>query len=189
VHWIGVVWWISCYNRSIALLRSASEHVVAACLALFRRTWNCLHFDVVTISAPYTRTSIAAQIIEIYCSCNWWDSITNCSFTLVFAHFDIFWSLTTPVFLSNPSSVSSSTMRDKSEWFCSLTRRENSHNTHTTPITISSEAVSAGGFLLSLEKSRIAVQFSLSSDYALDLFTLPGDAFHRIECCRAPLEA
>jgi len=66
----GVIWWISRSNRSIALCRSGAEHFVAACRARFRRTWNCISFDVVTFSAPYTWTSIAAQSVWICCSRN-----------------------------------------------------------------------------------------------------------------------
>jgi len=90
--WTGVIWWISRSNHSIAFCRSASYHLVAACWALFSHTWNCLHFDVVTFSAPYTWTSIAARIIRISCSRNWWDSVANCSSTLAFTDFVIFCS-------------------------------------------------------------------------------------------------
>jgi len=59
----GVVWWISCFNCSIALSTSASDHLVAPCMAPFKHTWNCLCYDVVTLSAPYSRTSIAVWIV------------------------------------------------------------------------------------------------------------------------------
>jgi len=158
----AVTWWISRSNRSIALCRSASDHMVAVCWALFRRTWNCLCFGVVIFSALYSWTSIAARILWIFCSRKWWDSLGNWSSTVAFADFDIFWSRKAPFLLSNRFSASSSAARDRSEWFCWLTSRENSHNTRTAPITISSEAVSAAVFPASWEQSRIGAQFTAS---------------------------
>jgi len=59
-------------------------------------------------------------------------------------------------------SASSTAVRDRSESFCWQTSRENSHNACTAPITISSEAVSAGVFPSSLQQSRIGAQFIAS---------------------------
>jgi len=162
LHLTGVIWWISRSNHSIARSQSASDHLDAACCTLFRRTWNCLHFDVVTFSALYTRTSIAAQILWMFCACNWWKSLVNSSFTLAFADFDIFWSWKALFFMSTHFCASSSAVRDRFEWFCWLTSRENSHNACTAPNTISSKAVSAGVLLSSLEQSRIGAQFTAS---------------------------
>jgi len=158
----GVTWWIWCSNRSFALCRSASDHLVGACWALFRRTWNCLRFVVETFSAPYTCTSISAQILWIFCCRNWWDSPVNSSASLAIADFDIFCSRIAPFFLYTRLSSSSSAVRDTSQWFCWLTSRENSHKAHPAPITISSEAVSAAVFLSSLEQSRIGAKFNAS---------------------------
>jgi hypothetical protein len=85
----GVIWWISLSNCCYALWWSTSDHLVVACRALFKCTWNCLRFDIVTFWARYTRTSIAARIVCMYCSHNRCDSIANSSFTLAFADFDI----------------------------------------------------------------------------------------------------
>jgi len=151
-----------CCNYSIALCRSASDHMVAACRGLFRRTWNCLHLDVVTFSAPYSWTSIAARILWIICSPKWWDSLANGSSILAFADFDIFWSRMAPYFLCNCFCASSSAARDRSEWFCWLTSWENSHNTRIAPITILTEAVSTALFPASWEQARIGAQFTTS---------------------------
>jgi len=86
-------------NRLIALPRSASDHLVATCRALLRHTCNCFGFDVVTISAPYTTTSIAARIVRNFCSHNWRDYPTNCLFTLSFAGCVMFWSRNALCFL------------------------------------------------------------------------------------------
>ena len=172
----GVTWWISRSNRSITLCRSASVHMVAACRARFRRTWNCLYFDVGSFSAPYSWTSIAARILLIFCSCKRSDSLANSSSTLAFADFDMFSSRKASIFLKNRFSASSSAVRDRSEWFCWLTWRENSHNAHTAPITISSEAVSAIVFPPSWEQSRIEAQFTAS------VRIMPRISFH----CQEP---
>jgi len=94
----GVTWWISCFNRSIARRQSAYDHMVAACQALFGRTWNCCRFDVVPCSAPYTWNSIAVWILWIFCLRNWWDSIAKCSSTFAFADFYIIWFRKAPFF-------------------------------------------------------------------------------------------
>jgi len=162
LHLAGVTWWISRSNRSIALCQSASDHMVATRQTLFRCAWNWVLFDVVTFSVPYSWTSIAAPILRIFCSHKWWDSLANSSSTLAFTDFDIFWSRKAPFFLYNRFSASSSAARVRSEWFCWLTSRENSHNARTAPITISSEADSAAVFLASWEQSRIGAQFTAS---------------------------
>jgi len=95
----GVAWEISNTNRSLALWWSASDHMLTARRALSTRTWNYFCFDVVTFSAPYSWTSIAARIVWIFCSWNWWDALANSSSTLAFADFDIFWSRKAPSFL------------------------------------------------------------------------------------------
>jgi len=127
----GVTWWILRSNCSIALCQSASDYMIAACQALFRCTWNCLRFEFVTFSTPYSWPFIAARIWWILFSRNWWDSLANISSTLAFADFDIVWSRKAPCFLKNHFSTSSSAARDRSEWFCWLTSRENSHNART----------------------------------------------------------
>jgi len=142
----GVTWWISRYNHSIALCWSASDHMVAACWAVFRRTWNCLRFDVLTFTAPYSWICISAWILWIFRSRKWWDSFADSSSTLAFTDFDIFWPRKAPFILWNQFSGSSGAVRDRSKWFCWLTSRENSHDARTAPITISSEAVSATVF-------------------------------------------
>jgi len=159
---VGVTWWISHSNRSIALCQSASDHMVAHCLALFRRTWNCHGFDVVTIAAPYSWTSIAAPILWNFCSHNSWDSLANSSSTLAIADFNIFSSWKAPFALQNLFSAPSSVARDRSEWFRWLTSRENSHNAHTAPILNSSEAVSTAVFQACWQQSRIGAQFTAS---------------------------
>ena len=136
--------------------------MAAACQAQFRRTWKCLHFVILIFSAPNTWSSITVQILWIFCCRNWWNSQANCSSTLAFADFDIFSSRNAPFFLYNRFSALSSAVRDRSEWLCWLTSRENSHDAHTAPITISSEAVSATAFPSSLEQSRIGAQFTAS---------------------------
>jgi len=158
----SVIWWLSYSYGSIAFSQSASDHVVAHRRALFRNTWNFLRCDVVTFSAPHTRTCIAARISWIFCFRNCSDSVANCSFTSAVADFNIFRSRKAPVFFWYCFSASSSAVRDRSGWFCWLTSRENSHNARTAPITISSEAVSAGVYLSFLEQSKIGVHFTAS---------------------------
>ena len=158
----AVTWCISHSNRSFAVYQSPSDLAVAACWALFRCTWNCLGFGIGTFLAQYTRTSIAMLIISIFCSCNWWDSVANCLSTLALADFNIFYSRNAHICFYIRFSSSSHAVRDRSEWFCWLTSRENSHNACTAPITISSQAVSTGVILSSLERSRIVAQFSTS---------------------------
>jgi len=53
-HLAGIRWWIWCSNCLIVLHRTATDLMVVACQALFRSTWNCLHFDAVTFSALST---------------------------------------------------------------------------------------------------------------------------------------
>jgi len=158
----GVNWWISRSNRSIAICRSAADQMVTACPALFSRTWNCHRFDVVTLSAPDSWTSIAVLIVSIFCSRKWWDPLANSSCTLAFGEFHIFWSRKAPLVLYNHFSASSTAARVRSEWFRWLTSRENSHNARSAPITISSEAVSTPVFPASWEQSRIGAQFTAS---------------------------
>lgn len=112
-------------------------------------SWNFNSCGEVTFSAPYTRTSIAAQMLCILCSYNWCDSLANWSCTLAFPDFNIFCSWKAPLCWYNYPSTSSSTIRDRLEWFCSLTNTENSHNVYTAQITISSEPLSAIDFALS----------------------------------------
>jgi len=162
LHLAGVTWRISRSNGSITLCRSASDHTVAACWAPFRHVWNCLCFDIVTFSALYSWTWSAAQIIWIFCSCNRWDPLANSSSTLAIADFNIFWSSKAPFFLWNRFSALSRAVRGSAEWFCWLTSGKNSHNAHTAPITISSEAVSTLDFPASWELSSIVVQFTAS---------------------------
>jgi len=158
----GVQWRISRFNCSIAFWQLALNQVVPACRALFKRTWNCVRFVVETFSAPYTRASTAAQFLETFCSHNWWDSLANRSFTLAFADFDIFCTRKIPFFWQNCVNASSSTLRDRSEWFCWLRSRENSHNVRTAPFTISSETFSTVVFPASWERSIIEAQFTAS---------------------------
>jgi len=162
LHVAAVTWWISRSNRSITLCRWASDYMVASGRTQFRHTWNCLHFDVVTFSASYSWTSIAAWILWIVCSHHLWDSLANWFATLAFAVFGIFCSRKALFLLKNRFSASCSAVRDRLEWFCWLTSRENSHNTRTSPITISSEAISATVFPPSWEQSRIGAQFTAS---------------------------
>lgn len=86
--WINI--WISHSNRAVALCRSVSDHLVATCQALFRHSSNCLQFVVISISALYTWTTIAAKIVLIFCSCYSWHSLANGSFSLAFTDFIIF---------------------------------------------------------------------------------------------------
>jgi len=138
--------------------RWASDHFIHTCHTVVRCTKNFLRFDVVTFSAPYTWTSIEAQIIGIIWSCNSCYSLANCLSTLAFADFEIFCTQKALFFLQNRFSASSSAVRDRSEWFCWLTSVENVHDSRTAPITISSEAASIAVFLSLLELSRIDVQ-------------------------------
>jgi len=92
LRFTGDIWWISGYNHSFALSRSVSGHLVAACWTPFGPTCNWLYFDVVTLSAMYSWTSIEGRIVWILCSRNWLDSLANCPFTLGFADFVIFLS-------------------------------------------------------------------------------------------------
>jgi len=158
----GVTWWISRSNHSIVLCRSAYDHMVAPGRALFRRSRRCHRSDVATFSAPYSWSSIAARILWIICTRKWSDSLANGSGTVAFADIDIVCSRMAPFFLWNPFRVSSSAARDRSEWFCWLTRGENSHNACTAPITISSEAVSAALFPAFWERSWIGAQCTAS---------------------------
>ena len=86
-------------NRSIALCRAESEHMVAACRAPFRHTWNCPHCDVVTFSGPYSWTSNAAQISWIIWTRNWGDCLLNSGSTLALADCDIFYTQKSPFIL------------------------------------------------------------------------------------------
>ena len=160
MHLTDVIWWISHSSHSIALSRSTSDHLVATCWALVRRTWNCLRFNVVTFSATYTWTSIAAHSLWILCSRKWWDLLANIIFTLAFADFNIFWSQKASFCLLNRISTLSSAVRNWSEWFCWLTSRENSPNARSVPITIFSEAVTVGVLPSSYEQSGIGTQLT-----------------------------
>ena len=151
LHSAGVTWGISRSYSSIAFWRSASDWVVVACQALFRRTWNCLCFVEESLSAPYRRASIAARILWIYGWLNCWDSVANWSSTLAFADFDIICCRNIAFFWWNRCSAASSSLSDRSESFCWPTSRDYSHNALTAPSTISSEAVSAAVYLSSLE--------------------------------------
>jgi len=177
LHLTGVTCWILHSIGSIALWRTASDRVVAAYRALFRRTWNCLRFVVETIPAPHTRASIAAQTLWNFCSCSWWDPVANRSPTLDFADFDIFCSPKLCFFWCNPLSALSIAVMDRSEWVSRLTSRENSHNARPAPTAISSEAVSAAAFLSSLEQTRIGAQLT-ASVLIISLILLP---------CQVPL--
>jgi len=77
LHITGVTWWILRSNRSFALCRSASDHLVVLCQAQFRCTWNCLRFVVVTDLAPYSWTSMGLPSLCNFRSRNWWDSLAN----------------------------------------------------------------------------------------------------------------
>jgi len=161
------VWEVSSDGFRAAITRlPSSDQLLTIWLQLVRPFSGApeivLIFDVVTFSAPYTRTSIATQILWIFCARNWWNSVANSSFILAFEDFDIFWSQKAPCPLYNCFNASSSAVRDRSEWFCWLTSRKNSRNARTAPITISSAAVSAGAFQSYLEQSRIAGQFTAS---------------------------
>jgi len=111
-------------------------------------------------SAPYTRASIAARIWWIISPHNWRDSVAHRSSTLAFEHFNIFCSQHIPFFRYNHWSELCSALRDRFQWLCWLTRRENSHNARTAPITISSDAFSAAVFTSTLEESRIGTQLT-----------------------------
>jgi len=160
--WVGACGWILRFNRSISLCWLPSNHMVAACRALIRHTCNCLHFDIVTISTAHTWTWIGQWILRIIGSRNWWDALANSSPSMSFTDFDTFCSWQSPSSLEYHISASSSAVRDGSEWFCWLTRRENSHNAHTTPITISLQTVSSTVSLACNEQSRSCVQFTAS---------------------------
>jgi len=108
----GVTKWILCSNYTVAFGLSASDQVVATCPARFRRTLNCIHIVVVTVSAPDTWSSIAAWILRIFCPHNWWDSLANCSSSWAFADFDIVCSHIVPFVQYIGMSASSSTLRD-----------------------------------------------------------------------------
>jgi len=153
----GVTRWILCSTCSFTLNRSASAHLVATCWAQFNLTWHCLRFVVGTLSALFTWISIAAWMVSIFWSWNWWNSVANSSSSLDFAPYDIAWSHKAPRIEFNGFRASSSAVRDWSELFYWLTRRESCHNGHTAPIAISSEAVSTAVFLSSLEHSRIGL--------------------------------
>ena len=136
--------------------------MVAACRALFRCTWNCLLFDVVTFSALYSWTSIAARILWIFCSSKWWDSLANSSSTWAFPDFDIFKSREAHCCVWNHFTASSTSARNWSKWFCSLTSTENSHNARTTSFARSSEAVTATDYPASSEQSTSGAEFTAS---------------------------
>jgi len=162
LHLAGVTQWMSPPNRSIALWRSALDQVVAACQAVFWRTWNHLSFVEETFSAPYTRASIVAQILWMFSSHNRWDSHANRSSTLAVTDFDIVCTRNIPFFCQSRLSALSGVLRDRFEWFCWLTSRENSPNARTAPIAISLEAVSTAVFPSSLAQTRIGAQFTAS---------------------------
>jgi len=159
-HWTGVAGLILHSNCTYALCRSASVHLVTACWTLFRCTWNCLHCVVVTVSAAYTWLSIAERILWILCSRNQWHSLADHSSTVAFTVVNIFYSQKAPFFWGNAFSASSSIGRDRLEWFCWLTCRENSNNACTAHITISSEVLFATVFPSSLEHSTIGAQIT-----------------------------
>jgi len=157
---IGVSWWISHSNCPIAICRWASDHIVAACRELLRRTWYCVRFVVVIFSALSTWTSIAVRILAIFCTRNWWDSFANWSSTIAIAEFDIFCFRKAPCFLYNWFSAWSSAVRDWWEWFCWLTSRDNSYDPRIAPVTIPSEVVCATDLPLPFKQKRIGAQFT-----------------------------
>jgi len=168
-HDVRIIYWKPCiwqvlsegYRTSIARLTSRNQPLTiwSPLFGLYAGSAEISFLLIlVTFSALYTSSYIPAQIVESFCSCNWWDSIANCSSTLAFTDFDIFWCWKVPFFMETQFSASSSTVRDRSELFCWLTIRENSHNARTPPITISSEAVSAAVFPSSSKQSRIGAQ-------------------------------
>ena len=128
------------FHTLIASLPSADNNLTSWLLFLgtIHAHLQSVCFVGVTFPALYTQTSIAAQILWIFCAHNWWDSLANCFSTLAFTDFDIFCFRNAPFGLQNCFSALSSAVRDRSEWFCWLTSRENSHNARTTQITISS---------------------------------------------------
>jgi len=72
---------------------------VPACWALFRCTYNSLHFVEVIFSDPYAWTSIVGQIFSMFCFHNWWDYHSNSSSTMGFAEFEIFSTWKAPLIL------------------------------------------------------------------------------------------
>jgi len=98
--------------------------------------------------------------------------------------------LKSPFICRNCFSTTSSALRDRLEWLCWLTSREKSHNTHTAPITMSSEAVSATLFPSTLEQTSSGVQSAesilimpqISCPYQLTLF---GELNGLEKCWRA----
>jgi hypothetical protein len=99
LHFPGFTCWFSRSNDWIALCQTASHHMVGASRALLLCTGNFLHFDAVTFSDLYTWSCIAALILWIFCSHNWWDSHANCPSTLTFTDFDAFSSRIPPLVL------------------------------------------------------------------------------------------
>jgi len=162
LHFTAVTRWIYSSNLSFPLCQSASNQFIAACWALFGCTQNCLPLVAVIFAALYIGTSIAVQILWIFCSCNWLESLVNCSSSLAILDFDIVCTCEATFCLYNCFCVLCSAVRDRSEGFCWLSSRENSHSVCTAHITGSSDAVTNAVFLTSSELSWIGVQFNAS---------------------------
>jgi len=158
----GVTLWISCSNHSFNFCWLVYDHLLLASQALFKCSCHCLRVVAVTVLTPYTFTSIAAHNIGIICNLSWWDSVANCLCTL--ASMDINISCYQKPFDSgnNPLSVFSGSLRDWSKWFCWVTSRETLQNSHTAPMTMISETMSASVVSPFLGQTSLGVLFTSS---------------------------
>jgi len=104
--------------------------------------------DISAVAATHIHWSLPGLRSHVAVTC---DHYAGWSCTLPIADNDIFCTRRIPVLWLNSIVASSSALKDRSEWVCWLTRSENSHEDHTAPITIASEALSTTAFLLSLQ--------------------------------------
>jgi len=154
--------WILHPNWSFALCQSASDYLVEPCQALFRCTSECVWLLELNVAAPYTWTTIVVRTGLNFCSYNKWDFLANFSSTLAFTDANIFSFQIEHFFYLNSFRESSSTVRDGRKRFCWRTSRENSHTSHSIPIAISLEDISAIVFLSLFMLLRIGVQLTTS---------------------------
>jgi len=152
-------------------------------------TWNYLSFVVKTFSAPFKRTSIAAQILLIICSHHGWHSLANRSSTLAFTDFNSSCSWYLGLFSYIGFNAFASASSDCSEWFCWLTSAENAHNAARLPLRyhqrLSPELCSHHH----LSRYGLHYDSQLVFCHSRDLFTLPGAAVEWIQWFRQALDA
>jgi len=160
-HLTCVTGWISGTKSTFAIWQSISDHLVAACCALFRHIWYCLSFVTVTVSATSIKTSISVWMLWMFSSYNWSYTVSNCWSSFAFAAFKMLCSRKT-AFKEHCIDASSSAMSNQSELSCLLGSGENWLNVSTALITISPEAVPDAVFRYCLEQARIAVYFNFS---------------------------